>query len=454
MTDSQVNLPPVATTSGQQLDADVLSVGGINVLRERQRISGAAATDLAPVTSSGGLSVHVTDSPLPVVASTTGGAQLVAQSTTPWQVVSSTTGGNAPVTIQNTLPLQVVSSTTGGNAPVVVGNSTSAPIPHVASSTGGAQPVAQSSTPWLVVSSTTGGAVVVGQSGAPWTVVSSTTGGNAPVVVQNSTSAPILTVSSSTGGAQPCSQSSTPWVVVSSTTGGNAPVVVGNSTTAPVPVVASTTGGAIAVAQSSTPWLVVASTTGGAPLVGQSGAPWTVVSSTTGGAIAVGQSGAPWLVSSSTTASTVLATVRTTQPTAVADATVASAMLDSKGRQVVTINQVRQLISQANVQATSVETVILAGTSGTYHDLISLIVCAATSNALGCVCNIKDSSGGTTRFTLTLGTSTTALHNPIVMEFDPPWKHSTATSTGSAWTATLSAVGGAYISAQFADWTS
>jgi len=144
------------------------------------------------------------------------------------------------------------------------------------------------------------------------------------------------------------------------------------------------------------------------------------------------------------------------QVAATADLTLVVPAIDTKRRLIVTVNQIRQLITQKFVQVTTTgETVILAGTSGTYHDLLCLMISAATSNIVGAKCTILDSSGGATQFILNVSAGGSGGGEAdIVMDFDPPWKHSTATSTGSAWTATFSIAGTYNIMAQFSDWTS
>lgn len=427
-TDATVTLPAISSSqTGQLLDADTLVVSGTTVLRERQRISGEHATDLAVVTSSGGLQVEVTNPTTTVTAN---------QGTSPWLVQAATSLGALPVSVQF-LPVQVVASTTGGSAPVSLGSSV---VNVVSVTTGGNAPVSLGTAIVNVLAVTSGNAIPVAthavtQSAGPWTVVAS-----------------------STGGAQPVAQSSTPWVVVASTTGGNVPVSLAAQALVPIQVVASTTGGNAPVSiASSVQITVLHATSGGSqPVSIQNTLPLSVVSSTTGGAIAVSQSGAPWPVSASTTGGpSATGLVKTTQPASLADGTVGAILLDSKGRQVVILDHFRQIRTNKFVQVTSTaETVLLAGTSGTYHDLLVLIISAATSNTLAANCIIKDSSGGNTVLTLLVGTSTGALAPPVNLDFDPPVKHSTATSTGSAWTATVTAAGTFNIFAMFADWTS
>lgn len=201
MSDSYVQV--AADSSGKKIDNEFVTVGANDVYRQRVEVAGKNPTDIANVTSSGGLDVNMTGgsvsisslssatvyqgtSPWVVVASSTGGPQQVVQSASPWVVVASTTGGNQPVTIQNTLPLSVVASTTGGNVPVILQNTL--PLLVVASTTGGSIPVAthavtQGTTPWQTIAATSGGAQPVAQSTTPWLVVCTTTGSASGVPV-------------------------------------------------------------------------------------------------------------------------------------------------------------------------------------------------------------------------------------------------------------------------------
>lgn len=67
MADSQVALPYNATTSGDQLDAATVSVGGVTVKRERLILGNDASSAVAVVTSSGDLKVAATILGQPVI---------------------------------------------------------------------------------------------------------------------------------------------------------------------------------------------------------------------------------------------------------------------------------------------------------------------------------------------------------------------------------------------------
>lgn len=464
MADSIVKIQ--SSTSGDtNIDNSAVTVAGSSVRRERIVIGDdTAATGLAPVTSSGGMlvtlaagtisiltsltsaTVYQGTTPWSTLAATSGGAQPVAQSSTPWSVVASSTGGSQPVSVQNAL-LAITASSTGGAQPVsiLVGSTSSLQLVQHTTS-GGAQPVA----------------ITVGSTSSLQLVQAATSGGAQPVSASQS-STPWLVVASSTGGAQPVVQSSTPWGVVASTTGGNAPVFLGN--TLPLAVTASTTGGNVPVTatQNTTPWTVVSSTTGGAIAIStqvsltsltsgtvyQGVTPWTVVASTTGGNAPVTIQNAPSVIET--------AIARASMPGAIADGTVSNVSIDTKGRLVVTPIQIRQLTRSAYLQVVATgETILLAGASGTYHDLLYLVISSATSNIVGASCVIKDSSGGATQFRLNIqaGGSGGGAAPAVLGPFAPGWKHTTATSTGSAWTLNFSIAGTYDVSALFADWTS
>lgn len=462
MADAFVQVAP--DSSGKLIDNTSLVIAGSTLYRQRVQITGTSATDIAPVTSSGGLAVNVTGGILTSLALVTSlSSGLMYQGTSPWVTLAATSGGAQPV-VQSATPWTVVSSTTGGAIAVST-------VTSLTSAT-----VFQGLTPWPVVASTTGGSQPVSlQNTLPLSVVASTTGGNVPVsLVVGSTSSLQLVQHTTSGGNQPVSivvgSTSSLQLVQHTTSGGNQPVSIGAGSTSSLQLIqAATSGGAQPVAQSTTPWLVVASSTGGAQPVIQSATPWTVVASTTGGNAPVFLGNTlPLSVTASTTGGnlpvtvqnnanvTVTAIARATQPGAIADGTVSNATIDTKGRQIVTVSQVRQLITQVFLQlASTCETVLLAGTSGTYHDLMALVISAATSNTIGATVSFKDSSGGATKIILNTGTSVAGMSLPVVVDFDPPWKHSTATSTGSAWTTFLgSAAGTVNVSAQFSDWTS
>lgn len=415
-----------SSTSGDTLiDNSGLTVAGSSVRRERIVIGDDnAAGGLAPVSSSGGLLTTLAAGVLTSLTSAT-----VFQGTAFWAILAATSGGAQPVSLQNTLPLSVVASTTGGNIPVLLQNSL---VTVVASSTGGSQPVA-----------------VQGQV----TVLPTTSGGSVPVSVQN---ASISVLAATSGGSQPVSIQNALISVLTATSGGSLPVSIQNAL---LVVVASTTGGAIpvashAVTQGTSPWVTQAATSGGAQPVVQSSTPWPVVASTTGGAAAVSQGTTPWTVVSSSTGGSNYAVVRATQPAALVDAAVGALIIDTKGRQVVTPFQVRQLVVTKYLQVAAVgETVLLASSSGFYRDLLFLCITPATSNTVNSPVTIKDSSGGATQFLLNIPPgSATAIS--AVLDFPVPWPQTTATSTGNAWTVNFGAAGVYNISALFSQWTS
>jgi len=206
MTDSFIQV--AADSTGKKVDNEALTVAGSSVYRQRVQMAGVAPTDIAVVTSSGGLQVQPTGGVLTsvgVVTSLT--SATVFQGVTPWLVVASTTGGAAPVSATftpSTSAIQLTqAATSGGNQPVFLGNTL--PLSVVSSTTGGAIPVATHA---------------VTQGTTPWQTLASTSGGNQPVsIVVGSTSSPQLVLAATSGGAQLVAQSSTPWLVVASTTG-------------------------------------------------------------------------------------------------------------------------------------------------------------------------------------------------------------------------------------------
>lgn len=190
--------------------------------------------------------------------------------------------------------------------------------------------------------------------------------------------------------------------------------------------------------------------------------PWQVLSSTSGGnqpvAIMAGSTSSIQLVQAATSGGAILALTQhlvvASQIAALADGSVVVGAVDTKRRPIVTLQQVRQLVTCKYLQVTTTgEAVLLAGTSGTYHDLLSLFISPATSNAVRSICIVRDSSGGATQLRINVPAGTADQVNELG-PFTPPWKHSTATSTGSAWTVTFVTAGTYDVMAQFSDWTS
>lgn len=120
---------------------------------------------------------------------------------------------------------------------------------------------------------------------------------------------------------------------------------------------------------------------------------------------------------------------RQTNPTAVADADRVDATFDDLGRQVVVLNQVRDLVGHQHTQIASsaAETTIVTTVASTLLDLVGLVITNQTATAVNVT--IKDGTGGTTRMILALAAS-----GGIVLNFPVPVTQSAAGN----WTATLS----------------
>lgn len=122
---------------------------------------------------------------------------------------------------------------------------------------------------------------------------------------------------------------------------------------------------------------------------------------------------------------------RTTNPTAVADADRVDATFDDIGRQIVVLNQVRDLLVHQHTQiasSSSETTIVTAGAAGVFHDLTHLIITNQTATAVNVT--IKDATAGTTRMIIALAASGGA-----VIPFPVPVNQASA---ANAWTATLS----------------
>jgi hypothetical protein len=121
---------------------------------------------------------------------------------------------------------------------------------------------------------------------------------------------------------------------------------------------------------------------------------------------------------------------RQTNPTAVADADRVNAIFDDLGRQVVILNQVRDLEvhQQTTITSTTTETTIMSAVASTFLDLTSLDITNATATA--CTVTIKDSTSGTTQAIYAL-----AANGGVAKTFMVPLKQTTVNNN---WTATLS----------------
>lgn len=121
---------------------------------------------------------------------------------------------------------------------------------------------------------------------------------------------------------------------------------------------------------------------------------------------------------------------RQTNPTAVADADRVNAIFDDVGRQVVVLNQVRDLEvhQQTTITNSLTETTILTAVASTFLDVVSLDITNASATAV--VVTIKDDTAGTTQAIYAL-----AANGGVAKVFNVPLKQGTVNKN---WTATLS----------------
>lgn len=124
------------------------------------------------------------------------------------------------------------------------------------------------------------------------------------------------------------------------------------------------------------------------------------------------------------------AQARTTNPTAVADADRVNLTADDLGRQVVVLNQVRDLVGSqvTTITNSTSETTIVTAVASTFCDLTHLTITNASATAV--TATLKDSTGGTTR-----GIYALAANGGIVLTFPVPKKQATVNNN---WTITLS----------------
>jgi hypothetical protein len=121
---------------------------------------------------------------------------------------------------------------------------------------------------------------------------------------------------------------------------------------------------------------------------------------------------------------------RTANPTAVAGADRVDASFDDLGRQIVVLNNSRDLTTHQHTQiaSSSSETTIMTAVASTFLDLTQLILTNQTATAVNCT--IKDSTAGTTRMIIAL-----AANGGAVMNFPTPVNQATVNNN---WTCTLS----------------
>jgi hypothetical protein len=123
---------------------------------------------------------------------------------------------------------------------------------------------------------------------------------------------------------------------------------------------------------------------------------------------------------------------RTTNRTAVTDGQRTDFIADDLGRQIVVMNQVRDLVTQSTttISTTTETTVLAAGAAGVFHDL-TLLMMTNTGNTATRV-DIRDATAGTVRFSVWLP----AAGGGVVLQPPVPI---TATGAAANWTAQLSA---------------
>lgn len=121
---------------------------------------------------------------------------------------------------------------------------------------------------------------------------------------------------------------------------------------------------------------------------------------------------------------------RTTNRTAVTDGQRVNVTGDDLGRQVIVLNQVRDLVIDGNVTLTNTtETTILAQAASTFHDLVLVLI--ANTSATAVRIDFRDATAGSVRFSMNAPAGATVGFAPPV-----PIKQTTVNNN---WTAQLSA---------------
>lgn len=121
---------------------------------------------------------------------------------------------------------------------------------------------------------------------------------------------------------------------------------------------------------------------------------------------------------------------RQANPTAVAALDRVDASFDDLGRQVVVLNQVRDLVVQqgTTISTTTETTILTAGAAGVFHDITLLMITNTSATAVRV--DIRDATAGTIRFSVAI-----AANGGAVIPFAVPLVQTTVASN---WTATLS----------------
>ena len=132
---------------------------------------------------------------------------------------------------------------------------------------------------------------------------------------------------------------------------------------------------------------------------------------------------------------------RRANPTAVGQNGLLDIAYDDVGRQVMTLYQVRDLISTASASITNgTSTVLLAGTSGEFHDLIFI----SFTNSSDAAVTVALTDDGTTVRSYVAPVTTT--NSGIVqMDYPIPWPQGAA---GSAWRVDMPDISGTTVTVQ------
>lgn len=123
----------------------------------------------------------------------------------------------------------------------------------------------------------------------------------------------------------------------------------------------------------------------------------------------------------------------TANPTPVTNGQLVAVMTDKLGRQVVVSGHVRDLVGwqRTNVAVNTETTIVTAGAAGVFRDITKIII--TTAGFAAQVIDIRDATGGTVILKLNYPNAALAPGAPLVLDFNPPLKQTTA---ANAWTIT------------------
>lgn len=134
---------------------------------------------------------------------------------------------------------------------------------------------------------------------------------------------------------------------------------------------------------------------------------------------------------------------RQANPTAVAGGDRVDGFADDVGRQVVVVNQARDLVAmqQTTITSSVAETTIVTGTAGVFNDLVALYITNSSATAL--IVTLKDATAGTTR-----GIFAIAANGGIAIQPTTPFPQA---AVNSNWTLTCgTSVASVYVTALYA----